>query len=107
MNSFVPGFGYNNRMDELDEILDKEEELYDDLIEPEDKLRQRHPLFLFLAIIALIAIIFFAIHLFLGTYIPWRKSVDEPAIKTSKILVDTYHTGLDPVYILQTILNKR
>ncbi|MBU1022975.1 hypothetical protein KKB99_01695 [bacterium] len=70
-------------MDELDEILDKEEELYDDLIEPEDKLRNRHPLFLFLAIIALIAIIIFAIDFFLGSYIPWRKTFDKPKPQTS------------------------
>ncbi len=67
-------------MDELDEILDKEEELYDDLIEPEDKLRYRHPLFLILAVIALIAILFFAIHFFLGSYIPWRQTVEHQKV---------------------------
>lgn len=67
-------------MDELDEILDKEEELYDDLIEPEDKLRYRHPLFLILAVIALIAIIVFAVHFFLGSYIPWRKTVEHQKV---------------------------
>ncbi len=60
-------------MDELDEILEKEEELYDDLIEPEDKLRYRHPLFLILAVIALIAIIFFAIHFSSATTSPGEK----------------------------------
>ncbi|MCD6218365.1 hypothetical protein J7L05_10995 [bacterium] len=63
-------------MDELDEIRDKEEDLYDELIEPEDKLRYRHPLFLILAIIALIAIIVFALSFFLGNYVPWRKTVE-------------------------------
>ena len=67
-------------MDELDEIMEKEEELYDDLIEPEDKLRYRHPLFLILAVIALIAIIFFAIHFFLGNYFNWRKSVEHQKV---------------------------
>jgi len=63
-------------MDELDEILQKEEELYDDVIEPKDKLKYRHPLFIFLAVIALIAILFFAVDYFFSAYIPWRKKLD-------------------------------
>jgi hypothetical protein len=60
-------------MDELDEIREKEEELYDDLIEPEEKRITRHPLFLFLAILALISILFFAINYFITNYFPWRE----------------------------------
>lgn len=60
-------------MDELDEIREKEEELYDDLIEPEDKRVTRHPLFLFLAILALISVLFFAVNYFITNYFPWRE----------------------------------
>lgn len=67
-------------MDELDEIMEKEEELFDDLIEPEDKLRYRHPLFLILAVIALIAIIFFALNFFLGNYVNWRRTVEHQKV---------------------------
>ena len=74
-------------MDELDEILEKEEELYDDLIEPEDKRKVRHPLFLFLAIIALIAIMFFAMHFFFSSYIPWRKDSEKRKSSTPISLV--------------------
>jgi len=64
-------------MDELDEILQKEEELYDDVIEPKDKLRYRHPLFLVLAVVALLAVIFWALDYFFSAYIPWRKKIEE------------------------------
>jgi hypothetical protein len=62
-----------DRMDELDEIREKEEELYDDLIEPEEKRITRHPLFLFLAILALISVLFFAVNYFVTNYFPWRE----------------------------------
>jgi len=64
-------------MDELEEIRQKEEKLYDDVIEPKDKLRYRHPLFMFLAVIALLAILFFALDYFISAYIPWRKKMLE------------------------------
>lgn len=60
-------------MDELDEILNREEELYDDVIEKKDKLKYRHPLFLALAILALIAILFFSVNYFISFYVAWKK----------------------------------
>jgi hypothetical protein len=73
-------------VDELEEIKQKEEDLYPDLIEPKDKLRYRHPLFIILAIIALIAVIFFAVDYFFINYPRWRKDVEKKDRKTSWVI---------------------
>lgn len=76
-------------MDELDEILEKEEELYDDLIDEKDKQRHhRHPLFVILAIIALIAIVFFAIHYFLLYYPGWLEDTGRPNTRSGCIVMN-------------------
>jgi len=63
-------------MEELDEIRNREEKLYDDVIEKKDKIKYRHPLFLFLALIALIAILFFSISYFISFYVSWKKKME-------------------------------
>ena len=75
-------------MDELDEILHKEEELYDDVITPEDKQSHRHPLFIILAVIALIAVIFFAIHFFLLYYPGWRAETENAKSRSSVVMIE-------------------
>jgi predicted metal-dependent phosphoesterase TrpH len=75
-------------MEELDEIHNREEELYDDIIEKKDKLRYRHPLFIFLAAIALIAILFFSLNYFISFYMSWRKKMEmkRPPEKISTLI---------------------